>query len=696
MGSTSPCARKAAVATALAAFDSVALLAMAACLWVGLSCPALAYVDPSVMTYTIQALAGVAVALSAVIGVAWRRLRRVVLRVLKVDENAGKTVETHVSRVVDASPDLPTSKPTTLMAPKGGAYDGAPLTWPKRFGIALVAMALFMFTNFVAAPYEIVGANGDSLLFNLHDVWIVMLAFAFLAGTAVALLLSALRGRAFDVAVAIVFALGAASLAQALFMNGGLPTADGKAVDWGGFAGSTATSLVVWAALVAAAIVFVVKVPSLGRLGLCSLAVVLMLVQGVGVARYVKRAITQPAEYMVSKQGLFEVSDKSNVIVFIVDTVDTQEFDTVLADYPDTLDSFTGFTYFRNSVGSMIPTAYGVPFLTTGQMLNAGDDYASYVDGRWEKGSFISDVANDANYSVSLYADCLYTGKSLYGDMTDNIHPAADKGVDVWATIGILSKVSLYRNAPWAAKSAFWYYTDDMNQAVLGIGSGETSDYDTPYVIDDGAYYDELKSRGLSVSDEQDKAGALKVIHLNGSHVPFVYDENMDVPEGGSTMEQQTRGVFRIVEQYLDDLKELGVYDDSTIIITADHGYWGSTLHGESAPTTDDLNHPISPVCLVKPAGARGEYQVSEAPVSHADFQPTVLKAMGDEADAASFGDGTSYFDVSDTAQRLRYFVMERYDGVHETTMDQYVVDGDALDFSNWSYTGVSWGQGDH
>ena len=35
-------------------------------------CPrlALAYVDPSIMTYTIQALAGVAVALSAVLGVA--------------------------------------------------------------------------------------------------------------------------------------------------------------------------------------------------------------------------------------------------------------------------------------------------------------------------------------------------------------------------------------------------------------------------------------------------------------------------------------------------------------------------------------------------------------------------------------------------------------------------------------------------
>lgn len=677
------------------AMDALVPLVMATVVWSGLATPALAYVDPSVMTYTIQALAGVAVALSAVIGVAWRRLRRVVLRLLKVDENAGKTVETHVSRVTGKA-GLSTSVPTTLRAPQGGAYDGTPLTWPKRFGIALVAMALLMFTDFVAAPYEIVGGNSDSLLFNLHDVWLVMLAFAFLVGVAVALLLSLVRGRAFDVVVAIVFALGVASLAQALFLNGGLPTADGKAVDWGSFSSSTIVSAVVWLALIAASVALVVKVPTLGRLGLCSLAVVLMLVQGVGVARYVKRAITQPSEYMVSKQGLFEVSDTHNVIVFIVDTVDTQEFDSVLADYPDTLDDFSGFTYFRNSVGSMIPTAYGVPFLMTGQMLNPGDDYASYVDGRWEKGDFISDVANNADYSVSLYADCLYTGKALYGDMTDNIHPAADKGIDVMGAIGILSKVSLYRNAPWAAKPAFWYYTDDMNQGVLGMGSdGGASDYDTPYVIDDGAYYQELQSRGLTVNDEEDKQGAFKVIHLNGSHVPFTYDENMDTPEGGSTMEKQTRGVFKIVDQYLSDLKDLGVYDDSTIIVTADHGYWGSTLHGESAPSTEDLNHPISPVCLVKPAGATGPYQVSEAPVSHTDFQPTVLKAMGDDADATTFGDGTSYFDVPDGASRLRYFIMERYDGIHETTMDQYVVDGDALDFSNWSYTGVSWGQGD-
>ena len=55
---------------ALALHDALYAAALAA-VWVLVpAAPALAYVDPSVMTYTIQALAAVAVALSAVLGVA--------------------------------------------------------------------------------------------------------------------------------------------------------------------------------------------------------------------------------------------------------------------------------------------------------------------------------------------------------------------------------------------------------------------------------------------------------------------------------------------------------------------------------------------------------------------------------------------------------------------------------------------------
>lgn len=677
-------------------FDLLFFAFGAGLLFASLATPAFAYVDPSVMTYTIQALAGVAVALSAVIGVAWRRLRRVVLKFLKVDENAGKTVETRVSEVdAAACPDQSISEPSTLKKPTGGAYQGVPLSWPKRFGVALLAMAFFMFTFFIAAPFDLVDGNKESLFFSIHDVWLILVVFAFVTGSIVALLISCLRGKAFDVLVAVIFALGVAGFVQALLLNVGLPTADGHEVVWSNYSANMVVGVVIWLAIVAAAVFFVVKAPSLGRFSFMALAVFLILVQGIAIARPIKHAIFGTSDYVVTKEGLFEVSGKSNVIVFVIDTVDTQEFDCVLQQYPDVLDGYDGFTYFRNSVGSMIPTAYGVPFLVSGQMLQGDEDYQTYLDSRFTNSTFVSDMRAQ-NYTVSLYADCLYSDKQIVGDQTVNIKATNARDIDPVGTIKILYKVALYRNAPWITKPAFWYYTDDMNQDVLNSGSDTSGENDsiTPYVLDDGAYYRELCERGLTVSDDAGSDGAFKFIHLNGAHVPFTYDEEMGQPDGGTDMVRQTRGTFTILSEYLDDLKELGLYDDATIIVTADHGYWNSGIHGSYVDKrADGLTNPISPICLVKPAGATGSYKVSEAPVSHIDFQPTVLQAMG--GDGSAYGEGTSYFDIHENADRPRYFVDEIYDGVQETQMNEWVINGDALDFSNWSLTGKVWMQGD-
>lgn len=70
----------------------------------GLPERAWAYVDPSVMTYAIQALAGVAVALSAVIGVAFRRSRRALMRILGIDEDARKERDPAVRELFPDSP----------------------------------------------------------------------------------------------------------------------------------------------------------------------------------------------------------------------------------------------------------------------------------------------------------------------------------------------------------------------------------------------------------------------------------------------------------------------------------------------------------------------------------------------------------------------------------------------------------------
>ena len=55
-----------------------------------------AYVDPSVMSYTVQAIAGVAIALGVVFGVVWRKIKRGAGKALGRDENSGKEVEDDV------------------------------------------------------------------------------------------------------------------------------------------------------------------------------------------------------------------------------------------------------------------------------------------------------------------------------------------------------------------------------------------------------------------------------------------------------------------------------------------------------------------------------------------------------------------------------------------------------------------------
>lgn len=55
--------------------------------------PAYAYLDPSVMTYAIQIIAGIVVAVGAVVGICWRKAKKKVSDKLGIDENAKKEKE---------------------------------------------------------------------------------------------------------------------------------------------------------------------------------------------------------------------------------------------------------------------------------------------------------------------------------------------------------------------------------------------------------------------------------------------------------------------------------------------------------------------------------------------------------------------------------------------------------------------------
>ena len=678
--------------------------------------PALAYVDPSVMTYAIQAVAAVAVALSAVLGVAFRKTRSVIFKLLHIDENANRIVEASVHRI---SPDQKDEvnevvKRRRESDEKAFRQRQIKVNWPARLLFSLLAVGLSTFTVLVVAPVELVANNASSLVYGVDMIWNPMIRVAAFATAMSALVLSLFRGRSFHVLIAIVTAIGLAFYLEALLFSRFLPLADGTPVDWSNYTKVTVASAAMWVLLPIVSTVFASRKPTLFRSLAAVVSLSLIIVQSVGVASLagisgagtsiLKDDETEIAasdyQNVCTEVGLFDVSEHDNVIVFVLDMTDSSYVRHLLDGYyPEILDGLEGFTFYENSGGGMIPTRFGLPLLLTGSTPQPDEMMYDYLVRRYPSSSFLPDIA-DLGYSIGIYSTSMgLNDAELYlpASYTINNHDISKSAevltasFDEKGAVEILTRCALYRHLPWIIKPSFWYYTDDINQGMALAHSEQVLGDEAVWHTDDVAFYEKLCARGLSFNDED---ASFRFIHLNGTHWP--YDVTRDVTRLDAeawTYEEQCIGAFAIVKRYLGELRRLGVYDQSTIIITADHGIWEPVNSDELEP----IDQPTSPIIFVKPAQNASEAlqpcKISQAPVTVLDLLPTILEAMGaDEEMLSAFGPDIYAWNEGD--QRIRYFYMldrglTDDGGVGDDEgLWEYAIDGDVSDFNNWQFTG--------
>ena len=144
--------------------------------------------------------------------------------------------------------------------------------------------------------------------------------------------------------------------------------------------------------------------------------------------------------------------------------------------------------------------------------------------------------------------------------------------------------------------------------------------------------------------------------------------------EWGGDHIDATRGCFAILDIYFEKMKEIGIYDNSTIILLGDHGADGKT----------------STSLLLKPKGATGSLQIdTEAELSDIYFGASILEAAGIPHDEF----GISYFDIIgglSPVPRILYEYCGRTDYKKGgRTIDLYAiyeVTGNANDADNWRH----------
>lgn len=333
----------------------------------------------------------------------------------------------------------------------------------------------------------------------------------------------------------------------------------------------------------------------------------------------------------VTDKGLYEIGSESNIIIFILDMFDDAYFKEILNSEPDIKEQLDGFTYFSNFTGSYSTTNYSIAHLSSGKFF--------YNDGSWDdwqqnilNDRMYLDEILDIGYELDIYSDFINYFPTRFADASNNYIEMPLKINNKLNFICDFYKLSAIKYLPDFVKPYLW-----MTGAEFENYKQVESEY-SPYPTENLIFKDKIDKHGISVAGNEKQ---IKFIHISGVHYPYLNDENALAVEANSVSRVQcARGVLCIVQDYIKKLKQNGSYNNSSIILVADHGYyWDGVVS--------------NPVFLVKPYNSSGEFTINNAPVCQADFAPTILELIDLNQDHYY---GTSAFGVELASQRERFF----------------------------------------
>lgn len=567
-------------------------------------------------------------------------------------------------------------------------------TLPKQRRTAFIAASLmFVFTLFFLMPLDLYLNNHIEFNIGFIDIAFPLLVASICIFIALILLFPLiLRCQALDVAVLLLCGATAAFYFQVLFLNGEMrPFMDDdtdyiilNAKGWINFTVFyiiTFLPLFMWKGLKDSKKYKTIK----WEKGVIYASIIILGMQTAGIAASITgydMTHFDGSQYFSYKKA-FQLSSEGNICVFITDRLDVKYMDKALEDYPELNEQLEGFTFYKNNVSTHTFTFPSITRMLTGEPYDNSDFFA-YMDKAWARRNII-DVLRENGYRSAL----LISRSGAYGrlshvyDRADNITVPEKSGIDkkhsqiAKTTINI----SFSKAMPYFAKgifiertgmgfgNAFLEWPDDV---LLPIISVET----------DLNFYKHLKTAGLSIQTEHK---TLSIAHLNCAHDGgYRYNQVVDTIElYDGDRHDSARGCFAILNEYFSQMKDLGIYDNSTIIIVADHGTQNNIQE------TPQLAGEITSALLIKPINASGDLKTdTESELSNVNFAAGILRIAGLQHEDF----GLAYFDIIDgqLPQTREFFLTrDKY-----KTRDRYIISGDANDFSNWTF--ISNGENNH
>lgn len=531
----------------------------------------------------------------------------------------------------------------------------------RRFLEALPFIGAWVVMTGVYFPNELYLYNSEEFVGNYGAFFLIMLAGSVVGiFLLIFVFLLFLPEKIYKVAYLFFAGISCAGYLQSMFLNGTLSVMNGEEQVWSGQ--KIFVNACTWIAIL--------LISMIG--GFCSSGVrkvfrfvcvyiTLIQVATLGWLLITSDVIGQKENAAVTNKGSLELAQENNVIVFVLDNFDSSWFEEIYEDDAGILEPLADFTYYRNGTSQFAHTNNGIPCMLTGTEWNPDD--MNYSDYAYKNSDALERIMEHGT-DVRIFTDLELMSKELFQKM-DNYSNTIVRRYKIVETYTTMLGTSMYKTAPFWVKPYYGYYTSDIGDI--------TYNNDLWSIDNDLFFYRNIVENGLRISEE---GSAFRFYHMRGPHAPFHLTEDLKYESTGRTATRisQGKGSLKIVYEYMEQMKALGVYEEAAIIITADHGQGNISDLNTGQGKPDKTSRPLF---LVKNPGEYHEnMEISEAPVSQAELIPTILKAL----DMEYLPYGRTFEEIPVNERRVR-----KYIDIYGNYNIEYVIDGHAADLESWS-----------
>ena len=522
----------------------------------------------------------------------------------------------------------------------------------KSMVVSLVLSFVLCFMLFVYEPIAMFSSNSNDFWFDFSSLVLsnlLLFLVCFFGISIVSLLVYFISIKIkkqiiYNIYILIYFICFVYIYIQGNYLVGSLPTLDGAPIDWSKYGNQNIISILAGIFIIIVGVIIYKKFNKNYKKIIAYGCIFIFLMQFVSLGSILltnKEMYIKKGNYVTTNDNINKLSNNKNFLMLLVDMADSKPFNAVLKDN-NMENLFKDFTYFPDTLSAYPFTRESIPFILTGEWYEAQEPFNNFYSNSMTNSSFIKKL-KDYDYDVNIYENELIWNNESSLEVS-NIK-IINQNINKVTLYKQELKYILFRYLPFPLKKYSKINTMDFYKCRESKNSKDNIEYSS----DNKKVYDTLGDAKIT------NKNYFQFVHIDGGHYPWDTNKDFEHIENG-TYEDKLESALNVIEKYLNRIKNSGQYDNSVIIILADHGNNGYNPVGRQ-----------NPILYIKGINEHHDtINISDKKVSYADLNDTIYTDLLNNKQSNEL--------LNDiTNNRVRRFIYYKdYDKMREQTLDGY------------------------